>query len=92
MDDIATQSEVKETFRVLLSNVEWEKEKNHKVGAITLPIVVKKGQKIAAKLIEDILQNDIPREQRIQHKLQIYAFLETQFGLVKYRWGVLTVR
>jgi hypothetical protein len=92
MDDIITNQEIKKTLHSLLTSVKWEKEKNHKVGSITLPIVVRKGQKIAGKLIEDILQADLPRNERIQHKLQIFALVETQFGLVKHRWGVLTVR
>ena len=92
MDDITTKSEIKESLKQLLSVVKWRQEKKHKTGSITLPFVVRKGEKIAAQVIEDILQSELPRDERMQHKLQIYAFVESAFGLVKHRWGVLTVR
>jgi len=92
MDDVLLKAEQKSFLKTLFSSIEWKTEKKHKVGSVTLPFVIDKGQKISAQCIEDILQDQTPREERVFYKLQIFAFKASNFGLVKYRWGCLTVR
>lgn len=92
MDSLFCSKEVKENFKNMFSNVNWRQEGNHKTGSITFPFVVRKGQKMSAKVIEDLLQENKPRDERKMHKLEVFAYVETSAGLVKHRWGTLTVR